>query len=244
MLDMSSRWELGSEFHWHGCLTAPLDPWPEPAVWYLLGRHALMALVKHLPRSRRVWLPNYFCQEVTRAWSAHAEIRLYEDSPQRVVPVWETLKPSSDDMVVAVNYFGIRQGDEWAAWRSNTPCVLVEDHSHDPQSSWAKTSTADYAFSSLRKSYPVPDGCLLWSPRGRSLPPRLDSGFQSASMYKLVAMILKEQYLYGSADKCLKERYRNLQLMGEELLTAYPVSGVSFMTEEYLRAGVPRAWRF
>ena len=67
-------------------------------------------------------------------------------------------------MVVGVNYFGVREAEPWQAWRERTECILVEDHAHDPASAWATTSTADYAFSSLRKTLPVPDGAILWSP--------------------------------------------------------------------------------
>ena len=44
LMSPGQRWELGSEFHWHGYLSGPFDSFPEPTVWHLLGRHALIAL--------------------------------------------------------------------------------------------------------------------------------------------------------------------------------------------------------
>jgi hypothetical protein len=51
----------------------------------------------------------------------------------------------------------------WEERRAASEWLLVEDHSHDPFSPWAVGSSADYAFCSLRKTLPVPDGGLLWS---------------------------------------------------------------------------------
>ena len=65
----SDHWEIGSEFHWMGLPPAPFVPWPEPASWYLLGRHAVVDLLRNLPAiSRRLWLPSYFCHDVVDFW--------------------------------------------------------------------------------------------------------------------------------------------------------------------------------
>jgi hypothetical protein len=140
-----------------------------------------------------------------------------------------------------VNYFGIRSGEGWQAWRDRTECVLVEDHAHDPASEWATASRADYAFSSLRKTLPVPDGAILWSPRGRELPEQPAGGAYGSEL-KLAAMLLKGEYLGGGDDK-LKERFRRLQLDGEARLAESPVAGASPATREALVRGVPLPWR-
>jgi hypothetical protein len=93
------------------------------------------------------------------------EIAVYADDPCRPEPDWSTLQPANDDVVLAVNYFGIRSGEPWRRWHEKRSCFLLEDHSHDPVSGWALHSRADYAFSSLRKRMPVPDGAILWSPK-------------------------------------------------------------------------------
>jgi hypothetical protein len=143
--------------------------------------------------------------------------------------------------VVAVNYFGVRTGDPWFSWRERTECVLVEDHAHDPASEWANASEADYAFSSLRKTLPVPDGAILWSPRGLPVPDQ-PSGGADGSELKLAAMLLKGEYL-GGGDDHLKDRFRRLQLDGEERLAESGVSGASPATREALVRGVPLPWR-
>jgi hypothetical protein len=233
-------WEVGGEFHLPVDPPGPYHRWPEGAVWYALGRHAVEALVGHL-RSPRLWLPDYFCHEVAGRWSEAATVELYEDDPRWPEPRWESLRPGPRDVVMGVNYFGVRSGGPWQEWRERTACVLVEDHAHDPASEWATTSAADYAFSSLRKTLPVPDGAILWSPRGLPLPDQ-PAGGADGSELKLAAMLLKGEYL-GRGDGALKERFRRLQLDGEERLSDAAVSGASAATRESLVRGVPLPWR-
>jgi hypothetical protein len=144
-------------------------------------------------------------------------------------------------VVVAVNYFGVREGVPWDAWRARTECVLVEDHAHDPASEWANASQADYAFTSLRKTLPVPDGAIIWSPRELPLPDQPAGGAEGSEL-KLAAMLLKGEYL-GGGDDALKERFRQLQLDGEERLAASGIAGASPATREALVRGVPLPWR-
>ena len=234
------HWEVGGEFHLPVDSPGPYHRWPEGAVWFALGRHALQALLQRLG-TRKLWLPDYFCHEVARHWAEVAGVQLYADDPRWPEPSWETLRPEPRDAVVAVNYFGVRTGDPWFSWRERTECVLVEDHAHDPASEWANASEADYAFSSLRKTLPVPDGAILWSPRGLPVPDQ-PSGGADGSELKLAAMLLKGEYL-GGGDDHLKDRFRRLQLDGEERLAESGVSGASPATREALVRGVPLPWR-
>lgn len=236
----TARWEMGGEFHLPVEPPGPFHRWPDGAVWFALGRHAVQALLQQLG-SPRLWLPDYFCHEVAQSWAEVADVRVYEDDPRWPEPRWETLRPEAGDAVVAVNYFGIREGAAWGAWRGRTECVLVEDHAHDPASQWATASQADYAFSSLRKTLPVPDGAILWSPRGLPLPDQ-PAGGADGSELKLAAMLLKGEYL-GGGDNALKERFRQLQLDGEARLAASAVAGASPATREALVRGVPLPWR-
>ena len=234
------HWEVGGEFHLPVDPPGPYHRWPEGAVWFALGRHALQALLQRIG-TRRLWLPDYFCHEVARRWADVADVRLYEDDPRWPEPRWESLRPGPRDAVVAVNYFGVRSAEPWSAWRARTECVLVEDHAHDPACEWANASDADYAFSSLRKTLPVPDGAILWSPRGLHLPDQPAGGADGSDL-KLAAMLLKGEYL-GGGDDHLKERFRRLQLDGEERLAEADVSGASPATREALVRGVPLPWR-
>lgn len=240
---MPGRWEVGGEFHWMGRAHGPFVPWPVAGVWYLLGRHTVAALLQFLPlRSRRLWVPSYFCFDVEHYWKQFFDVVNYQDDPRRAEPNWATLRPDPYDLVVAVNYFGARAEGPWREWRDRTECVLVEDHSHDPVSAWALQSTADYAFASLRKTLPVPDGALLWSPRNLPLPVG-GVGESPASLTKLAAMLWKREYLFGDAVPETKAIYRRWQKQGEHEFDKAGIAFASDLTQTLVSSGVPKVWR-
>jgi len=238
------RWEIGSEFHWMGMAPAPFISWPERASWFLLGRHAVAGLMRSFPSdTRRLWVPEYFCHDVAAYWGGFCSIAIYADDPVRPEPGWKTLRPAKDDVVLAVNYFGVRSGNPWKEWHEKHGCILLEDHSHDPVSGWALESCADFAFSSLRKTMPVPDGAILWSPRGHALPQTEDEDF-SGSALKLAAMIWKRECLEGRASPEVKPIYREWEHAGEEAFElSRKIYSASRFSREYLAHGVPVQWR-
>lgn len=238
----SARWEVGGEFHWMAFPRGPFLPWPQPASWYLLGRHAVVDLLRSFCAVPTLWLPGYFCQEIADYWGEFFQTRLYADNPRWPEPDWSTLRPSSQDVVLAVNYFGARGPEPWRRWREKTNCVLLEDHSHDPGSGWTQCSTADYAFSSLRKTLPVPDGAILWSPRGKPLPEAAEMDF-SGSGLKLAAMIWKREYLRSITTPATKSSYREWQKAGEVAFDrSLQISRTTPYSQEFLASGIPVKW--
>ena len=237
--------EIGSEFHWLGVPEGPFIPWPRPGVLFSSGREALLGLWRHLDKKNRLLVPEYFCGEVLEWWQQQGvNICQYVDGPHLGAPCWETLKASPGDVVLAVNYFGVRDGEGWREWKKrNEGTLLVEDHSHDPLSAWALGSPADYAFASLRKTYPVPDGAILWSPHGVSLPEDPAQGNWTGSALKLSAMILKQDYLADGRED-IKETFRKFQVKGEEMLSADATGGaISPWSRALLGPGFPVSWR-
>jgi dTDP-4-amino-4,6-dideoxygalactose transaminase len=136
--------------------------------------------------------------------------------PTQSHPDFQTLHPNPGDIVLAVNFFGVRTNSAWCDWfAQHSDCILIEDHSHDPFSDWAKQSRAHYAIASLRKTLPLPDGAMLWSPQQLLIPQPSASPSKGAE-YKLSAMVLKQAYLRGA--ELSKTAYRSLQIQGEQLL--------------------------
>lgn len=164
-----------------------------------------------------MWLPSYFCMDVAHSLRTKFDLVWYRDLPNEAVPDHKSLNPLPGDLVLAVNFFGIKNGLFWNDWLTRYDDVcLVEDHTHDPFSTWAKKSKASYCFASLRKTLPIPDGSIIWSPRNLPLP--TPSGdVPTGSYLKLQAMILKSLYLRGT--RISKETFRNLQIQGETSLT-------------------------
>lgn len=236
--------EIGSDFPWDGFFPPPLLRWPENSRWYMLARHALASLLSALSdRQPKLWLPSYFCGEVTQFCRQWCELREYRDDPRWSEPDWATLAPAPHDIVLAVDYFGIRDGFAWRNWRDRNQCILLEDFTHDPFSAWSGISSADYALASLRKTLPVPDGAILWSPRGSALPQRPTERAWNGSALKFAAMLRKAQYLQGHGDVAEKQSFRSLQAQGENLMRTSPVSSVSPYSYALLRDGFPAVWR-
>jgi hypothetical protein len=115
-------------------------------------------------------------------------------------------------------------------------------HSHDPVCGWALRSKADYAFASLRKTLPVPDGAILWSPRSLPLPAS-GSSQSSASALKLGAMIWKREYLKGGSTLDAKSIYRAWQQEGETDFDKCKLSFATALSQQYVSCGVPVEWR-
>jgi len=154
--------------------------------------------------------------EVAASLQQSFDLAWFRDLPTEPVPDFASLQARPGEWVLAVNFFGLRTGSAWQDWCQRHDDVrLIEDHTHDPLSDWAMQSTAPYAFASLRKTLPLPDGAILWSPRQLPLPPPLGP-VSLGAYYKLSAMILKRAYLQGAG--IAKEDFRTLQVQGEEML--------------------------
>src|ERR1035437_362860 len=241
--------EIGGEYHLHDFPCHDLDPWPAHCSFFATGRAALYALCRRWIETHpqaRLWLPDYFCLEVVSSLcSWNIPVAFYSDDPQRAVPELSRLPISPGGMVLAVNYFGVRLGEKWGAWRESTPSVaLIEDHTHDPQSLWARSSRADFAFASLRKTLPIPDGAIAWSPRELSLPEAAPGGPPIGSSLKLAAMLYKRRYLdSGETSPSLKETFLELQKRGEQILPEPNNEAISAWSLDLVRRGAPSLWR-
>lgn len=242
-----SRWLYTSQFAWVAVPHRAQPPiLPTPFVLFGSGRDALRALVAWGAQRRgwrRWWVPSYYCQEVPAAiGAAGAEVLFYQDSPLRPRPLLPETPARRGDVVLVVNYFGLR-GRE--ALRAMAPgrAAIVEDHTHDPWSRWACESQADYCLVSLRKTLPLPDGGALWSPQGHALPaqPPLTPQRLAASWSRLAAMILQRLYLEGHAVD--RRALGRLQTDGEDRIASGPVSGPTRFVQRWLPALPWQTWR-
>ncbi|MFN8631707.1 MAG: hypothetical protein U0838_15735 [Chloroflexota bacterium] len=139
------------------------------------GRDAIAALARWGSAEhgwRRLWLPSYFCPEVPAALLADGaiELRSYPDSTLDRPADLASAAIRPGDAVLLANQLGARARPDLDGLRARG-AALIEDHSHDLHSAWARDSDADYVVASLRKTLPIPDGGAVWSPRGLGLPP-------------------------------------------------------------------------
>jgi hypothetical protein len=221
--------DIGSEFHWDpAVLTGGGPSWlPARRSLFATGCGALGALLRMLAPRGRLHVPSYFCTGVAESLSALVPIAWYRHLPDGRGPRFATLRAGDGDVVLAQNLFGRDDGGPWDDWMRAHPSVtVVEDHSHDPFGVWARVSTAPYAVASLRKTLPVPDGGLLWSPRDLDLP-RPSAGDSAGAQLKLAAMMLKSAWIDGWP--VAKDAFRELQSRGERelLVSEGPISAFS-----------------
>lgn len=243
---LADRWECGSDFAYPETVHRDGDPLtlPAGAEFFHSGRDALGALAEFLsPKPARILVPSYYCQEVSLAlMSAGFHVEAYSDDPRWGLPMLGTLTLGTGDAIVVSNTFGLRAGMN-GPYSVPESVILIEDHTHDPFSEWARTSTAHYCFASLRKWLPVPDGGMLWSNRSETLPTP-DPGtplHAEITREKTVAMVLKASYLGGVTSD--KARYRALFAGAEARVGSVSPGSMSTAARELLQNVPVASWR-
>lgn len=247
MVDVPERWEHGSEFH----LIAPSisnpdfesGKWATPNVQYASGRGAFCGLLDHGAEAldlERLLVPGYFCQEVVEAMKTTSLVV----EPYRDDPFSDWVTPGSvrnGDALLVVNHFGVRRQPDYAEVPAGV--TIIEDHTHDPWSSWASNSDAAYIVVSLRKTLPLPDGALVYSPKGLSLPiePRPSGGSEAAVADKLAAMTVKGLYLAGV--DVTRDQFRDPATRGELALGEAPISAMSSYSKAMSGLLPLKSWR-
>jgi hypothetical protein len=182
-------------------LDAAIDPGPPtPAT----GRGALRQILSHVARARgrgAVALPDYLCESVVRTVvDAGFTPRFFRVGEDLAIDR-PSARAAAEGAVaaLAIAYFGLVDlREEIALLRVAAPgAVIIKD---DVQASWTVSDLqgADHAFTSLRKSLPVPDGALVVPP----VPMDLDEDASSAfAVAKLAGALLKHaRRAAGSAD--------------------------------------------
>lgn len=240
--------EFGSDFHFinsDGAHSNTIESFQPRANFYADGRLALI----HLFRSqkwKRLWLPEYFCYDVIASLKETGiDIRFYADFPgfrgdsQTLEAIQKNGAFRQDDAILRVNYFGMR------SYRSSdrlSVAAIVEDHTHDLIGGWALNSHADWCLASLRKTLPIPEGGMLWSPKGLKLPekPKSLEANEKIAETRWEAMRLKTKYLAGNNVE--KASFRTGFVETEEFFDHAPVCALDKQTQVFLRGFDIRDW--
>ena len=226
--------EFGSDYHFiatGGLNEHNLHSFYPSAQYYADGRQAIISLYKY-QGWKRLWVPEYFCYEVVRNLVDNGlSIAFYPDYPgaDDTIAI-NGINFGEGDVLLRMNYFGTR------SFRTNNSIKVpvVEDHTHDIIGGWAICSDADWCIASLRKSLPVPEGGILWSPQGNSLPPKpLHSEVnETVAKRRWQAMKLKAKFISGEAIE--KSVFRNEMIDTEHFFDSAPVSCIDDDTRDYL----------
>lgn len=225
--------EFGSDFHYidtYNSGRAHLTDVFRGAVLFADGRQCIVALIRHYGWGR-LWVPDYFCYEVIETIKEQTgiDVILYEDNPLKEKSV-DQLPFEKGDVLLRMNFFGMRD------LRSNKsiPVPVIEDHSHDPFGHWALYSDADWCISSIRKSLPLPEGGMMWSPKGHDYPEIQPSTAENEKIAAIrwEAMEMKSDYLAG--NDVSKEEFRKKYIETEEWFDTAEPSLIDERTEEFI----------
>ena len=159
--------EFGSDFHYIDIVTPVNHHLLDNCIFFAYGRHPLLAVLIN-NKFKRVWLPEYYCYEVVDYLrNKGIEIAFYFDNPFCDVQdlAFNDIRFREGDVLLRINFFGLRRFSS----NINFNIPVIEDHSHDLLGEWASHSDADWCFASLRKTLPVAEGGILWSPKNHNL---------------------------------------------------------------------------
>ena len=227
--------EFGSDFHFLSSFNTDCvwlnDTFPQA---HLLadGRLCILALIKQY-RWKRIWMPEYFCYNIIEYLRIQTgiEVVFYVDYPgnddEKII---SALSFKDGDVLLRMNYFGLR------SFRSEkcVPIPVIEDHSHDIIGDWAINSDADWCIASLRKIIPIPEGGILWSPKGLSFDTNLNQTLSNSelSRKRWKAMEMKGGYLKGDIRE--KELFRTLFLETEDAFDNLELSLIDEKSKYYI----------
>lgn len=245
---ISECWEQGSDFHWmtYQKEVLKLLPWANECICGGSGRDLFRLLLKHGMQTydwRRLWIPAYFCKEVTSAiLETGIDVAVYPYGPADEGSPLEKIDFLQHDVILVINFFGISKRIKYRSDQRKT-ITIIEDHTHDPWSNWSYKSDADWCIASLRKVLPLPDGGVLWSPLHHQLPSAVSvtNERRNASLKKIAGMSLKALYINGHDIE--KNVFRELLTSGEEDNAVGNISGMSDWAKSMLPTFPIDSWR-
>lgn len=189
----SNRWEMGSSFHEISTeLTSNISSvsWNDCEL-YLSGRYAILDLVlykKTYENLTEIYLPSYYCHDVTRLIESQIEVKLYECSPISIVDL--ALFPR-DATVILVEYMGNK-----VRTIGDNSLKIILDKTHNPLSKFFYSFMPEFQFGSLRKIFPTGEGGFL-SPKLYFSQKKASSINEDSLKSLKRAMHLKKNYLHG-----------------------------------------------
>lgn len=235
--------EYGSDFHQieGNLFVDSKSQWlSENSMLFADGRLCFLVLILQYGW-KRLWVPEYFCYNIVDYLQRNTQIEVvfYDDYPgnddERRL---SSMAFKNGDALLRMNYFGLR------TFRSEKqiPIPVIEDHSHDLIGDWAKNSDADWCIASLRKIIPIPEGGILWSPKGLSLDihPVQTSFNEELARKRWSAMEEKSRYLMG--EKIDKNSFRKLYMETEDAFDKLGLSSIDEKSRKYLERFDTNSW--
>lgn len=233
--------EFGSDFHYIDQLYNQggknLSDYYPSANYYADGRQTLIHLYKS-HSWERLWIPEYFCNDVIQSLK-DAGLNLmfycdwpnYEDDNLSLNNIQKNRLFRPTDAILRVNYFGLRS---YRTSEDLSVAAVIEDHTHDLIGDWARKSTADWCIASLRKTLPIPEGGILWSPKGLPLPDAPESFEKNEDIASIRWNAMKQKSRYIAGDCIEKAVFRPVYVDTEVFFDSCDVCAIDARSQEYL----------
>lgn len=193
---------------------------------YSSGRAALYQILKYLQKENninRILLPDYLCSSVlVPAKTLNLEYRFY--------PIGEALELDQDAFVklydkgtavLLINYYGLKDLSSQVAFirELDKEAIIIEDDVQAFYEFKRDLNGVDFKFTSLRKTFAVPDGGLVKT--NHSLP--LLNSINTFGQYKAAAALLKSMREGNFNDHIYLELFEK----GESLIDSELEFGMS-----------------
>lgn len=229
MTGRNSAWEHGSFFDDRpvGESGSALT-WAEQPSLFSTGRGALLAAVG-IGRQIgvvKLWVPTYYCHDVTRYISPHIDVAFYDYGPTSGA-VQLDLGPQEAALVP--EYFGARADVDVRGGH------VVLDRTHDPFADWRYERAPSLVFASLRKTLPLADGAALHAECALLGSPNSRAAVQAASAEMWEVMAAKWRYLQDGGAEA-KRRYLARHAAAERDLVATGVAPMTIRSRQRLHS--------
>lgn len=218
----SNRWEMGSSFHEMSTeLVSSVSnvSWNDSEL-YLSGRYAILDLVlykKAYEGLTEIYMPSYYCHDVTRLIESQIEVKFYECSPISIIDL--SLFPR-DATVILVEYMG----NKVRTIGDNSLKVII-DKTHNPLSKFSYSFVPEFQFGSLRKIFPIGEGGFLF-PKLYFSQKKIPSINEDSLKPLKRAMHLKSLYLNGEDidKKCFLKDFNIFEVLLNNTSDIYNIS--------------------
>lgn len=209
------------------------------------GRQGLILILRQ-EKYKRLWVPEYYCYDILKDITKATNIKFeyYKCYPGiENLDFLMQLPFEKGDALLIMNYYGLDNNINFPEF-----VPVIEDHSHDLLNSTAFNSNADWCFASLRKTLPLAEGGIVWSPKGYKADDSINTSIDNEQLAtrRWLAMDMKADYLNTSnsieQDIKLKESFRKLYLETEEAFSCLEISSLDDRSIELLKHFDVKDW--
>lgn len=198
---------------------------------YSSGRAAMYQILKYLQKEKgttRILLPDYLCSSVLVPVKAlQLEFVFYpiDESLKLIKEIFNTTYKKGDAILI-INYFGLQNLSEEIAFIKSIDekTIIIEDNVQAYYEFKKDLGDVDFKFTSLRKTFAVPDGGLV---KTKYQLPKVETP-NTFGQYKAAAALLKSMREGNFNDQIYLEMFEK----GEALIDDELDCGMSLVAEK------------